>query len=60
MKRGRPPKRPVSTCWDCKTTDKRPRAKTKPAKSIHKEIEAGFRFFWSRRRVGQYHNGGSV
>jgi len=55
MKRGRPPKRPVSTCWDSKLTDERPRKKIK-VKSIHKEIEAGFRYFWSKRRVGPYHS----
>lgn len=74
MKRGRPQKKPVLTCWDVEITDKpigrstiwdaKTRSKRTKKKGkvrdIRTEVDAGFRYFWSRRRTGQYHNGGAV
>lgn len=44
-----------STIWDAKTRDKRTKKKGK-VRDIRTEVDEGFRYFWSRRKVNQYHS----
>lgn len=45
----------TSTIWDAKTRKKSPRKKQ--PRDICAVIDEGFKYFWSRRRLGQFHNG---
>jgi hypothetical protein len=45
-----------STIWDAKTrTTCKSKRKVQP--SLTRLINQGYEYFWSRRRVGQFHNG---
>lgn len=53
-----PPSTGRSTIWDAKTRTKPAKRRTTVGrrKSLKEEIDDGFRYFWSRRKVSQYHS----
>lgn len=48
----------TTTIWDAKTRANR-KKKRKVEPSLTRLVNEGYDYFWSRRRVGQFHNGGS-
>ena len=45
-----------STIWDAKTRRNYPKIRRR-TNSLKRDIDEGFAYFWSKRRVGEYHNG---